>query len=212
MTVSALHQRRIPYSFDFMVACGIDASRSKMATNVLRDKNFTHLLFIDDDMAWSADLPIRLMQAEVDIIGVPYRKKKSSETVFNIKHSEKVEYLEGHPSIISVDGLGTGMILIKREVFETLENIVPLCIDSQMGDYRMFFHHTFIPVGDKQSYVSEDYAFCVLAKANGFKIWAYTDEEIAHIGPYAFTGNYAKTTASGATDNQNKSPLRLLLN
>ena len=96
----------------------IDNARSCLATLFLKTDS-THLLFIDDDMAWAPDLPLRMLNEHVDIVGIPYRKKKP-QLEYTVRHGLNVATMQEHPWMMKVDAIGMGMTLIERKVFETL--------------------------------------------------------------------------------------------
>lgn len=212
-----LAQHGVNYTLDYNVGMNIDWARSQMATSFLHKvKECTHLLFVDDDMAFSADLPYRLLIENVDVVAVPYRRK-IRDVKYNIRHGVRVKTIPNRPYMISVDSIATGMMLIRRNVFEKLENKVPEFLYDDKGEKgRLFFRHQLVDdemVGGV-SYMGEDYYFCKLAKDNGFDIWAYVDEQIAHMGVYAFDGNYREFAERGTKDRFNyegtKVPMRIL--
>lgn len=212
-----LAQRGVSYTLDYNVGMAVDWARSQMATTFLNRPEFTHLLFIDDDMAFSADLPFRMMCENVDVVAVPYRRKQR-DVKYNIRHGVRVETIPGRPYMIGVESIATGMMMISRKVIETLAPKVPEFLYSDRGDKgRLFFRHQLVEdemVGGV-SYMGEDYYFCRIAREAGFKIWAYVDEPIAHIGNYAFDGNYREYAEKGTTDKFNydgqRVPLRMLI-
>ena len=109
------------------------------------------------------------------------------------------------------------MLLIKRNVFETLKPKTPFFRydDTGKGGYLFFRHHL---VDDEMvggvSYMGEDYWFCKTARESGFDIWAYMDEQIAHIGTYAFDGKYSdhaeKDASQKFSNDRPKVPMRIL--
>jgi len=209
-----LSRNGVEYMLDYNVGMNIDWARSKMATAFLQS-DCTHLLFIDDDMAFAADLPFRLLCENVDIVAVPYRRKQR-DVKYNIRHGVRVKTIPGRPYMIGVESIATGMMLIRRNVLERLEPKVPeFLYDHEGTKGRLFFRHQLVDdemVGGV-SYMGEDYYFCKIAKEAGFDIWAYCDEEIAHIGKYAFDGKYsdeAEKDGGLCHDDRPKLPIRLM--
>lgn len=193
MTMKFLGESRINHMFNYAVSMGIDAARSKHATDFLRTK-CTHMMMIDDDMAWAPDLVFRLLIEDVDIVGVPYRRKMVNPVRFTTRHRTDLEYKEDKPYMIKVEGVGTGLTLVRREVFEKLLPETPAIQYNKDGPLtHMFFRHDFVDdhhISGK-TYMSEDYNFCRLAREKGFDVWAYVDEEAAHMGAVAYRGSYA---------------------
>jgi hypothetical protein len=177
----------------------IDNARSILATFFLRSP-CTHLLFIDDDMAWASDLPLRLLNENVDIVGVPYRKKKEQPD-FTIHRDQRVASLEDRPWMVLCNALGMGMTLIHRRVFEVLKESTPeyhageaCAADPQ---YLFFRHDLVLDKDGKWKYESEDFHFCRSARNKGFEIWAYVDEDVPHIGRKAYCGTYSDHIGKG---------------
>lgn len=193
MTMKFLGENRIQHMFNYAVSTGVDAARSKHATEFLRTK-CTHFMMIDDDMAWAPDLVFRMLMENVDIVGVPYRRKMVNPVRFTARHGTELEYKENKPYMIKVEGVGTGMMLVKREVFEKLLPEAPAIQYNKDGPLtHMFFRHDFVDDHhiNGKTYMSEDYNFCRLARNAGFDVWAYADEETAHMGQVAYRGSYA---------------------
>lgn len=198
---AVMQKNGIDYMVDYNVGMSIDWARSQMATSFLKTE-CTHLLFIDDDIAFAPDLPFRLLQENVDIVAVPYTRK-TRNAKYNIRHGVRVEKMPGRPYMMTVESIATGMMMIRRNVLETLAPKVPEFLYDHNGDKgRLFFRHELVDdemVGGV-SYMGEDYNFCRLARANGFKIWAHVDEELAHIGPYAYKAKYSDEAQKGQSE------------
>lgn len=199
MTMKYLGENRIQHMFNYAVSTGIDAARSKHATEFLQTP-CTHLMMVDDDMAWAPDLIARLIDEDLDIVGVPYRRKMVHPVSFTARHTFEVERKTNRPYLIKVDGISCGMTLVKRRVFEALKDQMPVIKHDKDGpEVIMFFRHEFVDDGYLQhkTYMSEDYNFCRLAKKAGFDIWAYVDEEVAHMGNVAYRGKLADHMEEG---------------
>jgi hypothetical protein len=176
----------------------IDNARNILANTFLKTP-CTHLLFIDDDMAWAADLPLRMLKENVEIVGVPCRKKMN-EVHYAVRHPQRVASLEKSPWMVVVEGVGMAMTLIKREVFEKLSSKVPIyhCFSGKDDKGEcLFFRHDLIEQDGELRYESEDLHFCRLARKEGFEIFAYVDEDVPHIGRRAFRGAYSDWLGRG---------------
>lgn len=213
-----LAQHGVNYTLDYNVGMSVDWARSQMATTFLDQMpECTHLLFIDDDMAFSADLPYRMLQENVDIVAVPYRRKQK-DVKYNIRHGVRVKTIPGRPYMIGVESIATGMMMIRRNVFEKLAKTVPEFLYNDQGEKgRLFFRHELVQdeIVGGVSYMGEDYYFCRIAREAGFDVWAYVDEDIAHVGNYAYDGNYKTHAEKGTKDTFDypgqKVPMRMLI-
>jgi len=211
MTMKYLGENRIQHMFNYAVNTGVDAARSKHATELLQT-NCTHLMMIDDDMAWAPDLVARMLEEDLDIIGVPYRRKIVTPVSFTARHTFEVEHKKTRPYLVKVDGISCGMTLVKRRVFEALKDKMPVIRHDKDGpDIIMFFRHELIDdkyLGTK-TYMSEDYNFCRLAREAGFDIWAYVDEEVAHMGTVAYRGKLSESMAGDTGSNLKDERLKM---
>jgi GT2 family glycosyltransferase len=197
----------------------LDMGRSLAATYFL-NSDFTHMMFIDDDMVWQPELVARMIEFGVDIIGVPYRQKVK-EVIYNMRSVGDFEQSTENPSLLSVNDIATGLLLIRKNVLEKMKDTVEKVIDhpSTKQTVYMFFRHQVVqdkvacPDGEL-TYMSEDLYFCRMARELGFQIWAYVDAETAHTGTISFKGNYADVlegiTPTKFRDDLKKSPLQVL--
>jgi len=177
------------------------------------------LLFLDDDMAWQPEAIIRMVEFNLDVVGIPYRQK-NPEIQFNMRIADnKYQQSVNNPALFKVHDIATGLMLIKRTVFEVLRDKVDYVVDHHTGmNVGMFFRHNVVqdeiarPDGG-HSYMSEDFFFCRRARESGFEIWAYVDAETGHTGTVTFKGNYADVVKCCAgidcRDSIEKKPLQL---
>ena len=101
------------------------------------------------------------------------------------------------PDFREIERGGTGAMLIRRHVLEKLRDVVPAYANADMrlhdenwrdaGDDDSV-HYEFFPVGVfGREYLSEDYAFCRLAREQGFRIYA-SPGRFVHVGTHVFAG------------------------
>lgn len=207
----------IPHGCDMLVGKKVDMARNLQAHAFL-EQGWTHLFFVDDDQAWSADLILRLLLLNVDIVGVPIRKRMEKE-VYNLNHGTTANRLPGRDDVLEVNFIGTGIMMIRRNVLEILKDKVKQC-EQIAGTLTvpMFFETKIVEKPNETGVFQdqgEDVSFCKLAQEHGFKIYAYLDEEVAHLGDKAYVGNYAQCVgkdSEGKTfiSGELKEPLRIL--
>ena len=192
----------------------ITRARNAMAHAFLKTE-CTHLFFIDSDIYFRPEDVQPMIAADKSIICGIYPKKEinwnavarafenkiptdqlryhSGSFVVNlVDYSGSVTVPVGEP--VEIWNGGTGFMLIKREVFELLESKVKTYTNN-VGDtggtlkadpIREFFY-TCIEE-ETNVLLSEDYAFCRLARDNGIKVYAAPWAELSHIGTYTFDG------------------------
>lgn len=213
---SLFEQKSIPYTFLFRFNESlITRARNAIASNFM-ETNASHLLFIDADIGFNAHHVLRLIEADKDIICGIYPSKginwnNVAQAVRAGVPEDKLENYTGtwvvnmkdHSQTASVDinqpfeiwNGGTGMMLIKREVFEKLRDIVPSYVvnevDPLMAGKRgkkipEFFSTSIDP--ETNVLLSEDYHFCRVWREAGGSVWAAPWMELDHVGTYVFNG------------------------
>jgi hypothetical protein len=181
-------------------------------THSFLETDFDVLLFIDADHGFVAEDIIKMLESDKDIIGaIPPMKAINWEEVRQaaLAGKENLELYTGFYAIntleesadirlnepFKVRAVGTGLVAIKRHVFEKLK---PLCktykgntINSnQMGVDIVEYFTTSID--EKYSVLlSEDYNFCDMWRKLGNDIWVAPWIRITHIGDYTFAGSMA---------------------
>lgn len=199
MSCQVLAKHWVKYDFiSVQGVTGVDNARN-IAAEIFMQGNHSHMLMIDDDMGWSADLPLRMLKEGVDILGVPYLRKNIKNPRWTVNHpAPDADVMQGRPYLLKVDSVATGMMMVKRSVLEKLRPSVDKAILSQESPpIPLYFRHT---IDDRGVMKSEDFSFCELARKAGVDIWAWVDEEIAHIGNYAYTGRYVDKLGDAAKD------------
>jgi hypothetical protein len=189
----------------------INRARNTLTEMFLRTRS-DYLLFIDADQGFDHNGVLRMIQEDVDIIGaavpmkaINWERVKSAAkegrqdlekvtALYNVNMSlEQKEVLKLNPSEkVEVDYIGTGLLLIKRHVLETLkEHVGSYRSDqSEVGGIRFgeaiydFWKTVVDPVSERL--LSEDYNFCKLWKDQGGKIYLAPYTKVVHVGTYWF--------------------------
>jgi hypothetical protein len=138
-----------------------------------------YLLFVDADMRFPKDTLKILMAHDKDIIGVNATTRsepvKPTAKNMHINEDNSIDwmpiYSNAKTGIDMADGIGCGVMLIKRKVIEGME--------------EPYFYFEQLP-GNK--ILGEDIYFCVKAKDAGFDTWVDHDlsKQIKHIGQYVY--------------------------
>jgi|SRR5579859_3678659 len=157
--------------------------------------DFTHLLFIDADVGFPAQMVIDMLTFGEPVVGGIYRKKTMNMEWVVSGGLDNPDYRSG---FIEVEALGMGCCLIRRDAIPPMiekfpEKIYPYIAVPDMrwdGPNRTlaFFDQMRIPEGK----VSEDISFCKRYREAGGKVWATIGYTTVHEGTYPFTGCFAK--------------------
>jgi hypothetical protein len=202
----------------------ITRARNYLVDEFLRS-DCTHMLFIDSDIHYNAQDVVALLALDKDVIGGPYPKKAINwknvaeaarkhpdldpreleklvgEYVFNVVKGTK-QFSVTDP--LEVMEIGTGFMMIKREVFSKLKDAFPMIhykpdhVGQANFDGSRYIHAYFDTVidtkesitgGGSDRYLSEDYMFCQMWRKIGGEIYLCPWMRTQHIGSYAFTGD-----------------------
>lgn len=200
----------------------ITRARNRVVDEFIKLTKGTHLLWIDADIGFNAEDVLAMLAWDKDIIGAacvkksldwpriqevirkfPDRQLTQDEIMavsgdFVVHHIDEKEGVE--PRKLKLDEpfevrrLGTGFLLIKREVFETLQKAYPNRKYTNIGDVsargghiQEFFTSRCHP--ETGEYLSEDYAFCDDARAQGFSVWLAPWVKTSHSGMFKFEGS-----------------------
>lgn len=202
----------------------ITRARNYLVDEFLRSGH-THLLFIDSDIHYNPQDVLALMALDKDVIGGPYPKKsinwgnvaqaarnhpnmqpKELETlvgeyVFNVVKGTKQFQVTDPLEVLEI---GTGFMMVKREVFDKMKDAYPMIhykpdhVGQANFDGTRYIHAFFDTVidtkdsitgGGSDRYLSEDYMFCQMWRKIGGQVWLCPWMKTQHIGTYAFTGN-----------------------
>lgn len=195
-------------------------------TKIFLNGTSDYLLFIDADQSFRHQDIIRMIKADKDIIGAPVPMKginwdnvrqaaingrddlSEYSGIFNVNFLpgflESGTIKLGEPA--EVMHIGTGMMMIKRSVFETLsehaEEYVYNGSTIVRGDIRAgetviknFWETKIVD----NILLSEDYNFCSMWRANGGNIYVDLLSSVIHMGTYPFSGNiFDKSTIKKA--------------
>lgn len=153
-----------------------------------------YLLFIDSDIVFTQSDIIRLRNRNKKIIGGVYLKKKLPyEAVCN-----RMLRAEGDLHVMAE--VGTGFLMIHREVFEAIQAKYPEHFYVNEGDEPEATHYDFFRVGVVENrYLSEDYYFCWLARQCGYDVFYDTTILVKHEGKATYPMNDSELLA-GATE------------
>lgn len=146
-------------------------ARNEIVEECLKD-DFTHLFFMDSDMAFPEFTLQRLLLHDVDIVAGYYLKKiPMFDPVVLLQNNNgslyKTYLPEETDTLVEVATIGTGCCLIKRKILESFK--------------WPWFEYIPYPDG-KHRFQTEDVVFCDKAREKGFKIYCDPTVSCVHIG------------------------------
>ena len=212
--------------FEFILhEAQIHRARSLLA-DLFVQSDCTHLLFVDADIDFAAADIFAMIEAmagraDCAILGaaVPRRTvnwprvaraaerglaKHNAADLARYAGDFALSFLNAEErfaltDLVELSQLGTGLMLIRRDVVETLCARHPDLLfrtdarDRQGTGVGESVHALFLPEIDRSSglMLSEDYAFCRRARDAGFRIWLAPWVRTTHSGPATFRGSLA---------------------
>ena len=225
-TQSLLHLQKwcfhnnVRIGFQLMKSSLITQGRNMCVAEFLK-KGFTHLLFIDSDIAFNEGAAGRLIEANKDVISIPYPLKDMNwdkgfkmiqegkiKSALDLKNKAFYRYpfkvpdpenIKIQNKVIEVTHSPTGFMMIKREVFEKMIIAYPnLRIDQDQlvnGKVEKLGHmwNFFDTLFDpeKRTYLGEDFAFCKRWRDIGGTCHAWIGDYITHVGEHQYTSRFA---------------------
>lgn len=179
----ALDETGIPTAYLLLVGnCHVDDARNAVAREFLAS-DCTHLMFLDADVSWEPQAIVQLCQRDKDIVGgvYPYRRDGGEAMPVRLMDASKRIDADG---LLEVDGLPTGFMMIRREVFEEMAPMVPVYFDKTEKTHMFFDRPDPDANGTRWG---GDIAFCNRWKALGGKLYADAELRLGHSGDAMMT-------------------------
>ena len=231
--LTKLGQAGIPSMFEIAANESLITKARNILVEGFLKSTATHMLFLDADLGFDADDVIRMIKADKDLIGGQYAKKKINWDVVK-------RVVQGVPDIpgphinavvaestfrpigdqmsfdinqaVEVESIATGMMLIRREVFDQMREKLPEIEIISGGSETMdpktmtritdphrkahaYFDVSIDPV--TKAYTSEDFTFCQRFRKIGGKVFLAPWTRTVHVGTYEYVcdlGAVAKYT------------------
>lgn len=143
-------------------------ARDRIAHKAINEK-FTHVLWLDSDMVFNADILEDLMFSGKSFVSGIYhaRRKGYASCIFKRIDLNGVERFEEYPGeLFRIAACGFGCVLVSTEI---------------LSQVCLHFGTCFMPLPS----LGEDIAFCKRATDLGFKLWCEPTVVCGHIGHIA---------------------------
>ena len=182
-------------------------------THMFLNSGCDYLLFVDADQSFKPEDIVEMMKEDKDIIGGVVPKKRINWTSvaeaakygvspemlskfsgeFNLALIPGQDQPEDFTKSFEVSHIGTGMMLIKRSVFEKLKEHVREytysgvgVLGANAGDKMYEYWKT--DISDNGTLMGEDVNFCNMWRKIGGKVYAAPYAKTTHVGSYIFEG------------------------
>jgi hypothetical protein len=187
-------QAGLNWSLDTMVNESlVTRARNNLMAKMMTNKQATHFMFIDADIRFQPESILQMLAYDKEVIGGLYPKKALPVNyVINLKPQTKIQ-----GDIFTVDTMGTGFLLFKRNVYEKLIEAHPetkYVDDVGLGkQFEPMMYSIFdCKIDERGHYLSEDWLFCRRWQELGGEIWAHSKVLLNHVGHYEYAGDLDK--------------------
>jgi len=182
-------------------------------TQMFLNSGCNYLFFIDADQSFKPEDVLRMIKEDKDIIGgvvpkkrinwdtvseatkhgVPADKLSKFSGEFNLALLSGAEQPEDFTKSFEVSHIGTGMMIIKRSVFEKLKPQTKSYLFSSTGVFGINPGDTLnqywkCEVSSSGLLMGEDVNFCNMWRDLGGKVFAAPYAKTTHVGSYEFDG------------------------
>lgn len=201
----------------------ITRARNRIVYDFLKT-DFEYLLFIDSDHRFSSDDILKMIDCDLDILcAVPPKKVIDWDSVSSAVslNKDRLEFYTGSFVLSPINEKseinplepfeikygGTGLMLIKRSVFEKMaDSVKQYRANNSKEDFEMnrVVREFFYTEVENDILLSEDYSFCKKWRDLGGKVYAAPWVGITHVGSYEFSGSFLAKLELSHELNSNK--------
>lgn len=163
-------------------------AKNMLAAKFMTLPEKTHMLFIDPEISFEPWHVLVMLDRKVEVISglYPLRTLPIRWSVSTFDGAE-----EGADGLHEVDRVGSGFLLVQRQVFEKIrvsKEVKQFKNDIGLGeefDKELYTYFSTQMVDDR--FFSEDATFCALWRALGNKIWVDKRVSLAHKGFFNYS-------------------------
>jgi len=148
--------------------------------DIFMKSDFDYIFWVDSDMKFPIDAPIRLLKRNKAIVGANYRRRRFPNPNFTGMRGSSGQFTEfetrdDSPPMELIDVLPHGLVMVHRSVYEKIP--------------QPHYLQEYIPELNLE--IGEDIFFCQQAQKAGYEVWCDQElsREVAHIGIFHFNYN-----------------------
>jgi len=167
----------------------VTRARNMCSSIFLEDETFTHMMFIDADVAWQPQDIKKLIDHNKEcVIGIyPNKQYFWEEDNLSLSPSSVIENPnEISEGLVKVKYGATGFMLLARNALERIKDKVEtFFLPGANGEQVELYNFFDCKVVD-HDYLSEDYYFSHLFNQSGGQIYADPEISLTHIGAHEY--------------------------
>ena len=192
--VPKLDKMGVRLSLVHLSGCSIITKARNRLVRKFMESDCTDFLFVDADVVINTDAVTRLLalSSDKDVVAGSYPRRAKDAKFFLDFYLDDDGQLEfDDHGLMRVESVSTGFMLVRRHVFEHMIEKHPEWEYKGDGDGETEHAIFDFMILDGQ-YIGEDYAFCLRARTEGFKIYLDPMISLPHIGTEEFTRDFEK--------------------
>lgn len=211
--ISVLHmlwQKKIESDVFIIEHCPVLPMARNTLVSMFMETEATDLFFIDDDVGFTPEAAINILEREEEVVAGIYplkRVKLSFPVQLKLINGKPIGKLIGEKeALVEAEYLPTGFMRIKRTVIEKMQKAYPKLkythsVVETTATSRAGYDFFNMGSQDGKQWLTEDYAFCHRWAKIGGQMWVYPNIRFEHIGKQVFHGNYHEHLLQGGTLN-----------
>ncbi len=173
--VKKMTQDGIDFDMLAMMGTSVLPKARQLSVDHAIKHGFTHILFLDDDMAFPADLFESLSKHNLPVVAANYSNKSSDPKPQTHGLDGKPMFSRGKLGIEEAGWIGFGAVLINLSAISD--------IPKPLFEMRW--------MEERNSFIGEDYYFCGKVRAHGVKIYIdhNASQKMGHVGDFVYGVN-----------------------
>lgn len=168
--VAKLSKDGVDFTMNAMMGTSVLPKARQMALDHAIETGYTHVLFLDDDMAFSSDLFDRLVSHKKDIVAANYSNKSLQRNPQSHGVDGKPLSSTGKIGIEEAGWVGFGAILIDLSAIKDIP--------------KPWFSTVWVE--ERNSFIGEDYFFCGKVRSHYVRIYVDHDVKVSHVGDFLY--------------------------
>jgi hypothetical protein len=174
--------------------CSVVSRVRNLIADQFLESDADHLFMVDSDMSFNPDDIIRLLawsQTKPVVAGIGVARKPEKVFFSMLDQDEDNNIFMDKMGLVKAKRVGTGFIMIQRQVFELLRDAHPewAYMDQNSGK-KLYSYFDFKCTPD--GYIGEDYTFCDRVREHGFTVWIDPTIKLGHMGVHEFEGSFGE--------------------
>lgn len=187
-----LRDHGVDWGVLFQDGCSIVSQARNALVKQFIDLDGTDLIFVDSDVHMEPISLLRLVALSTDLdvlcAAVPQRQEPIRFKVKPVRdEAGRMVMDDATGQLVEVERIGAALMNIRRHVVDTLAKKNGSYESYDETQHPLLFH---FEVNEDRQYVGEDYYFCDLARAHGFRIYIDPLIKTWHCGEKEFEGDF----------------------